>query len=155
MSSKHCSNSELQVEIEKIQIKKLEKELNYSDLSNDAFVYFKHDDGSKIKPDIYSEKHHIIGEVYTHLGKLKPSQMHKVTSDILKLILFNKDSGSNFEMYYVVCDETVKDCMLKNSVIRNAVRLYEIHVACFPLDESMKEKLKETMKKQDLTKSHS
>lgn len=155
MSTKHRSNSELQVEIEKIQIKKLEKKLNHSDLSNDAFIYFKGDDSSKIKPDIYSEKHHIIGEVYTHLGKLKPSQMHKVTSDILKLILFNKDSGSDFEMYYVVCDETVKESMLNNSVIRNAVRLYKFNIECIPLNATMKEKLKETMKKQDLTKSQS
>lgn len=155
MSTKHRSNSDLQVKIEKTQIKELEKLLNCSDLSNDAFIYFKGDDSSRIKPDIYSEKHHIIGEVYTHLGKLKPSQIHKVTSDILKLILFNEDSGSNFEMYYVVCDQVAKESMLKNSVIRNAVRLYKIHVECIPLSESMQDKLKETMRKQDLTKGQS
>lgn len=148
---KNVSNSDLQVKIEKIQIKKLEEKLQITDLGNDSYLYFSGDPMTKIKPDIYSSKHQIIGEIYTHLGKLKPSQMHKVTADIFKLILFERDSGTQYKKYYVVCDEEVKSCMINNGVICNAIRLYNIEVECFELDEALRLELKDTMQKQDIT----
>ena len=144
------SNSDLQAKIEKIQIKKLEEKLKISGLGNDSYLYFNGDPNTKIKPDIYSAKHHIIGEVYTHLGNLKSAQMDKVTADILKLILFEEDSGTQYKKYYVVCDETVKSCMLGNGVISNAVKLHNIQIECFELAEQLKNELKETMEKQNI-----
>lgn len=146
------SNSDLQGKIEKIQIEKLESKLHISDIANDSYLYFTGDPSSKIKPDIYSAKHHIIGEVYTHLGKLKSSQMDKITADIFKLILFKEDSGANFKIYYVICDEAVRESMLGNGVISNAIRMHGIQVECFKLDESLRNELEKTMKLQDITK---
>ena len=148
----HNSNSDLQGKIEKMQINKLESKLNISGLANDSYIYFKGDPNSKIKPDIYSAKHHIIGEVYTHLGKLKSSQMDKVTADIFKLVLFKEDSGKNYILYYVICDETVKKSMLGNGVISNAIKRYHIQVECFELNSDFKAELEKTMKMQDITK---
>ncbi len=148
---KSDSNSDLQTRIEKILVKKLESELNKTNLGNDAYLYFKGDPSSKIKPDIYSDKYHIIGEVYTHIGKLKSSQMDKVTADILKMTLFEEDSGSNYTIYYVVCDEATKECLLGNAIIKNACRLHGINIKCYPLDEPLRKELIETMERQNLT----
>lgn len=145
------SNSDLQTRIEKIQVKKLESELNKTDLGNDAYLYFKGDPSSKIKPDIYSDKYHIIGEVYSHLGKLKSSQMDKVTADILKMTLFVEDSGSDFTIYYVLCDEAAKESLLGNAIIKNACRLHGIQIKCYPLEETLRKELKETMERQNIT----
>lgn len=145
------SKSDFQAKIEKVQIKKLEENLNITGLANDSNICFKGDPNSKIKPDIYSAEHLIIGEVYTHLGKLKSAQMHKVMADILKLILFKEDSGAEYKMYYLICDEDVRKSMLGNAVICNAVRLHRIEIVCFELDDALKATLKETMRKQDLT----
>ena len=145
------SNSSLQVKLEKLQIRKLEEKLKIFDLANNSYICFKHDPNTIIKPDIYSAEHHIIGEVYTHLGKLKSAQMHKIMADMLKLILFKEDSGEEYKMYYVICDETVKDSMFGNGVISNAIKLHNIEIECFELDEALTVSLKNTMKKQDLT----
>ena len=145
------SNSNYQVQIEKIQIKKLEEKLNIPNLANGSNICFQGDSNTKIRPDIYSAEHLIIGEVYTHLGKLKSAQMHKISADFLKLILFKEDSKADYQMYYIICDEAVRDSMLGNAVISNAIRLHGIKIECFELDESMKTTLKETMRKQDLT----
>lgn len=47
----------------------------------------------KIKPDIFSEDNQIFGEVYSHIGKLKSSQIDKIEANILKMIVFEKDAG--------------------------------------------------------------
>ena len=145
------SNSSFQTKMEKELVRKLEEELNLSDLGNDTLLSFKGDASSKIKPDIYSSKHHIIGEIYTPLGKLKSSQMDKVTSDILKMILFEEDSGSKDTIVYIVCDEAVMESMLGNAVIKNACRLHNIIIKCYPLDEPLKSELKRTMIRQNIT----
>ena len=149
------SNSKFQLKIEKQQIKELEKELNVSDLGNESYIYFRGDGDSKIKPDIYSDQHHIIGEVYTHLGKLKSAQMHKVASDIFKMVMFNEDSGSKYKMYYVVCDKDAQESMMRNSIIKNAVRLYKLNIICYELSESDKYTLQKTMRNQDITRTPS
>ena len=145
------SNSDLQVRIEKIQIRKLEEKINITDIGNDSYLYFNSDMGSKIKPDIYSSKHHIIGEVYSHLGKLKSSQLDKVTADILKMILFEEDAGVSYKKYYVVCDKAVEESMRGNAVIRNAIKMHDIQIECFELDEPLYSELKQTMIRQDIT----
>ena len=145
------SDSDLQLEIEKLLIRKLEEKLGITGLQNDQYLSFKGNIDSKIKPDIFSDEHHLIGEVYTHLGKLKSSQVDKIAADILKMIVYNEDYGKDYEMYYVVCDEAVKKCMLGNAVISNAIRIHKVQVECFELNEVLKKKLSATMKRQDIT----
>lgn len=146
------SNSDYQLKIEQIQIEKLESELKISGLGNNNCLSFKSDADSKIKPDIYSAEHHIIGEIYTHLGKLKSAQMHKIAADILKMVVFCEDSGLDFEKYYIVCDEATRESLLSNAAIKNACRIYNIHLKCFALDETLREELQTTMKKQDISR---
>ena len=144
------SNSDVQLKIEKVLIKMFEEKYDVSGLENNSFLYFKGDTNTKIKPDIYSEEQSIIGEVYSHIGELKPSQMDKISADILKMILFEEDSGKQFDKYYVICDKEVKKCMYGNAVVSNAIRMHKLHVECFDLPESIALNLKQTMNKQNL-----
>ncbi len=41
--------------------------------------------------------------------------------------------------------------MLGNAVVSNAVRLHDLKIECFELDEPLKNELIETMKLQDIT----
>lgn len=144
------SNSDVQLGIEKVLIKMFEEKHEITGLENDSFLYFKGNANTKIKPDIYSEERCIIGEVYSHIGKLKPSQMDKISADILKMILFEEDSGKTYDKYYVICDKEVKKCMFGNAVVSNAIRMHKLHVECFDLSEKQTMELKLAMKNQNL-----
>lgn len=144
------SNSDVQLGIEKVLIKMFEEKHEITGLENDSYLYFKGNANTKIKPDIYSEELCIIGEVYSHIGKLKPSQMDKISADILKMILFEEDSGKHFDKYYVICDKEVKKCMYGNAVVSNAIRMHKLHVECFDLSEKQTMELKLAMKNQNL-----
>lgn len=144
------SNSDVQLGIEKVLIKMFEEKHEITGLENDSYLYFKGNANTKIKPDIFSEELCIIGEVYSHIGKLKPSQMDKISADILKMILFEEDSGKQFDKYYVICDKEVKKCMYGNAVVSNAIRIHKLHIECFDLPESQTFDLKIAMKKQNL-----
>ncbi len=45
----------------------------------------------RICPDFYLKEDLIIGEIYAHLGRLKPAQIHKIEVDILKMLLWGRD----------------------------------------------------------------
>ncbi len=144
------SNSDVQLVIEKELIKMFEERHEITGLKNDSYLYFKGNANTKISPDIYSDEHSIIGEVYSHIGKLKSSQMDKIAADILKMILFEEDSGKTYDKYYVICDKEVKKCMFGNAVVSNAIRMHKLHIECFELPESLTLKLKQAMNNQNL-----
>ena len=104
-----------------------------------------------IVPDFYSEENHIIGEVHSHLGKLKPAQKHKVASDILKMILFDRDNS--YMKMIVVCSEEERDQLTGSSYLAEAIRQFNIKIEYFELEQSLKIKLAEAMKKQNLLES--
>lgn len=47
-------------------------------------------DGVHIEADLYSEKDRIICEIFAHIGSLKVGQQHKISQDILKMLLLEK-----------------------------------------------------------------
>lgn len=50
-------------------------------------------EGVHIEPDLYSETEKIVCEIYAHIGNLKVGQQHKVSQDILKMLLLDKCKG--------------------------------------------------------------
>ncbi len=148
---KSDSNSDVQSSVEKILVHKLEQHLGFSNLANDSYRYFKMNPNMKIKPDLYSEEYRIIGEVYSHIGKLKPSQVDKIEADILKMLVYEKDSGKQFTKYIIVCDDAVVTSIRSNSVIMASAKLYDIKLLNMPLDDKTRHSLTEAMKKQNIT----
>ena len=64
-----------------------EKELSCPLKRNEKVVI---SEGIHIVPDLYSEKDRIVGEIFAHIGSLKVGQQHKISQDILKMLLLEK-----------------------------------------------------------------
>ena len=92
------SKSDVQQEIEKKLLERLKSklELNAADLKNNPTLSLSNEKAT-IEPDFYSEERRMIGEVHSHLGKLKAAQKHKISNDILKMLLFEKIRNGTFK----------------------------------------------------------
>ena len=49
---------------------------NSDDFRFDPYLSVNTDNNVLIRPDFYSDKYRIIGEIHAHIGKLKPAQSH-------------------------------------------------------------------------------
>lgn len=53
----------------------------------------------KVDVDIYSEEHQLIGEIYSHVEKLKSAQADKVKRDILKFLYMRRGNRGLTEKF--------------------------------------------------------
>ena len=141
------SSSAYQRQIEEIIFSEIQKSLG-SDLISNAQVPVNSANGIYIKPDFYSEKRRIIGEIHTHAGRLKGGQPKKIAGDILKMLLHDKVTHCEYTKYIVVCDQEEYDQLTGNNMLAETIRQFDIHVLLIPLDEKTNEMLREVMKKQ-------
>ncbi|SHM94190.1 hypothetical protein [Ruminococcus flavefaciens] len=149
MAKYENADSSAQCEAEMFLFNEFRKELQLDNLSYNAIVTL--DSEVTIKPDVYSGDHKIIGEIHSHLGKLKPAQKHKVAADILKMLLNDKVKGKEFKKYIIVCsEEEQKQLLNEKSHLGFTRKKFGIEVRYYPLTPELKEKLKNTMKKQDM-----
>lgn len=81
------SDSKVQREAEEIIFENLKSKLKCNDLQSNVRILISKENNIWICLDFYSEENHIIGEIHTHLGKLKSAQLHKIEGDILKMPL--------------------------------------------------------------------
>lgn len=148
MYQRSDGNSSVQRQIEEMIFRELEEQFCIDDLALNPSLSLPDNPAVKIMPDFYSEAKKIIGEIHTHLGKLKPAQMHKVAADALKLHLF--DPKNQYSKYYVVCSKAEYVQLTGNSYLAEAIRQFGITVKYMELDTSIVEKLQDTMKKQNM-----
>lgn len=105
MTKRHLSDSDVQCNIENYIFDEIKKKLLCENLQSNVTLTLAEENDIRICPDFYSEKDHIIGEIHTHLGRLKPAQLHKIEGDILKMLLFEKEQkGVKYIKMIVVCD---------------------------------------------------
>lgn len=150
MTSRKESSSLFQLELEEKLVRRLEEELKKTNLCNDKNIPILHVPGAVVCPDLYSEKHAILGEVHVHAGPLRAAQHHKIATDILKMILFEKDRSIVYEKYYIVCSEQEKKYLEGKSYVAAAVKLNNIKVKYYPLSDEDEKKLLAVMRLQDL-----
>ena len=143
--------SDAQIIVEGYLIDKVIDKYTLHDLKRNKPLLINAEKEISIVPDYYSEENHIIGEVHSHLGKLKPAQKHKVASDILKMILFDRDNS--YAKMIVVCSEEERDQLTGGSYLAEAIRQFNIKIEYFELEQNLKIKLAEAMKKQNLLES--
>lgn len=103
-----------------------------------------------ICPDFYSEKDGIIGEIHSHIGKLKPSQMHKICADILKMLLFEKVYHIKLRKMLVVCSEDEADQLSGNSYLGEAIRQFGIELICVHVQPDTYDKLVSAQERQKM-----
>lgn len=145
------SRSDVQQDLEKICVLELEKLLGFDHLHNEKLLHFKSPYiKTAIKPDIYSENDKIIGEVHTHIGKLKAAQVDKLAGDILKMIAYEANLGEPLRKILVVCDEEEERFLRGDAFIATAIELYGIEVHNIPLNSFQRDRLMNAMKNQSL-----
>lgn len=150
MEKRILSNSDAQAEAEAKQIEDLLKRLSAADLRVNEVLTLKSNPEVTIKPNFYSASAGIIGEIHTHYGKMLPAQKHKVAADVLKMLLFEQDSGRKLQKFIVVCSQREYDWLTGNSYVAQAARMNGIEVILNPLDENLEELVKKARKDQNL-----
>lgn len=111
------------------------------------------EDGVHIEPDIYSEEHKIMGEIYAHTGGLKKGQTQKISQDILKMILLDKCKGVEYRKIFVVADDTVGKYLTGESYIAESIRQFGMEIKRIDLDDQMIEMVKSAQIRQKMKKS--
>lgn len=155
MKKRYLSDSNVQCNIEKYIFDEIKKKLLCENLQSNVILTLSEENNIRICPDFYSEKDLIIGEIHTHLGRLKPAQLHKIEGDILKMLLFEKgQKGVKYTKMIVVCDIQEYVQLQGKSFVAEAIRQFDIKLACIPLKAEQIDQLKNAMKNQNLYSSH-
>lgn len=143
MGKRHLSDSKAQREAEEIIFENLKSKLKCNNLQSNARILISKENNIWICPDFYSEEKHIIGEIHTHLGKLKSAQLHKVEGDILKMLLFEKcHNGEQYRKMIVVCDIEEYTQLSGNSFVAEAIRQFDIELYYVPLEQTLINEIK-------------
>ena len=155
MTKRHLSDSDVQCNIEKYIFDEIKKNLLCENLQSNVILTLSEENNIRICPDFYSEKAHIIGEIHTHLGRLKPAQFHKIEGDILKMLLFEKgQKGVKYTKMIVVCDIQEYEQLKGKSFVAEAIRQFDIRLKYVPLNKERIVQLQDAMEKQNLYCSH-
>ena len=103
----------------------VEKELSCLLKRNEIVVI---SEGIHIVPDLYSEKDRIVGEIFAHIGSLKAGQNHKVSQDILKMLLLEKIKGVKYRKLLVIVDDKIEEYLNGKSFIAESIRQFGIEI---------------------------
>lgn len=104
--------------------------------------------GVHIEPDLYSEKNKVVCEIYAHLGSLKGGQPHKISQDILKMLLLEKSKGIEYRKVIVVVDDKVEKYLNGKSFIAESIRQFGIEIKRVTLAQEIRDSVSEAQKRQ-------
>lgn len=154
MTKRHLSDSDVQCNIENYIFDEIKKKLLCENLQQNVTLTLAEENDIRICPDFYSEKDHIIGEIYTHLGRLKPAQLHKIEGDILKMLLFEKEQkGVKYIKMIVVCDMQEYEQLRGKSFVEEAIRQFDIKLEYISLNKEQSVQLQNAMENQNLARN--
>lgn len=85
-------------------------------------------EGVHIVPDLYSEQDRIVGEIFAHIGSLKVGQQHKISQDILKMLLLEKTKGIKYRKMLVIVDDKIEEYLKGKSFIAESIRQFGIEI---------------------------
>ena len=105
-------------------------------------------DGVHIEPDLYSEKDRIICEIFAHIGSLKVGQQHKISQDLLKMLLLEKSKGVEYRKAIVIVDDSVEKYLNGKSFIAESIRQFGIEVIRINLPDEISEGIQKAQKRQ-------
>lgn len=105
-------------------------------------------EGVHIVPDLYSEKDRIVGEIFAHIGSLKVGQQHKISQDILKMLLLEKTKGVKYRKMIIIVDEKIEEYLKGKSFIAESIRQFGIEIKKIDLSAEEYEKIINAQKRQ-------
>ena len=144
------SKSDVQVEIEAIMLPKIQKELCDDTIVKPERLPIDKSVTVYICPDFYSEENRIIGEIHAHIGRLKGAQSDKIASDVLKMLLLEKEQGIQYKKYIAVCDQDEHKQLSGKSALAESIRVFGIELLFISIPEKDYERLQESIRKQNL-----
>ena len=98
--------------------------------------------------DLYSEKDRIVGEIFAHIGFLKVGQQHKISQDILKMLLLEKIKGVKYRKMIVIVDDTIEEYLKGKSFIAESIRQFGIEIKRIDLSNETYEEIVNAQKRQ-------
>jgi len=101
-----------------------------------------------IRPDFYSEEHSIIGEVYAHIGSLKPPQKKKMLADILKMLLLEKVTNRTYRKIIVICDDAVLKAITGKSWGSACFKAFDVEIMNIDIGTNNRELLMTAQRRQ-------
>ena len=105
-------------------------------------------EGVHIEPDLYSEDNRIICEIFAHIGALKVGQQHKISQDILKMLLLEKSKGVEYRKVIVIVDDKVEKYLNGKSFIAESIRQFGVEIKRIHLSDEMYEMVLNAQKRQ-------
>ncbi len=142
-------DADVQRETEQILFSQFQRKYTVSDLKNNPVLPLPDSADCVMKPDLYSESAGIIGEIYAHLGSLKPAQSHKIAADILKMLLYEKAAGISMKKYIVICSSKAEEQLRGKSHLAETIRRFSIRIEYLPLAPDDEKRLREAMNRQN------
>lgn len=139
------SKSDEQQKAEIIIGNRVEKELSCPLKRNEKVVL---SEGIHIVPDLYSEKDRIVGEIFAHIGSLKVGQQHKISQDILKMLLLEKIKGVKYRKLLVIVDDKIEEYLKRKSFIAESIRQFDIEIKKINLPAGTYEKIVNAQRRQ-------
>ena len=101
-----------------------------------------------IVPDLYSEKDRIVGEIFAHIGSLKVGQQHKISQDILKMLLLEKAKGVKYRKMLIIVDDKIEEYLKGKSFIAESIRQFGIEIKKIDLPDGTYESVVNAQKRQ-------
>lgn len=142
------SKSDEQQKSEIIIGDRVEKELSCPLKRNEKVVL---SEGIHIVPDLYSEQDRIVGEIFAHIGSLKVGQQHKISQDILKMLLLEKTKGVKYRKLLVIVDDKIEEYLKGKSFIAESIRQFGIEIKRIDLLDETYNEIVNAQKRQVMT----
>ena len=108
-------------------------------------------EGVHIVPDLYSEKDRIVGEIFVHIGSLKVGQQHKISQDILKMLLLEKAKGIKYRKILVIVDDKIEEYLKGKSFIAESIRQFGIEIKKIELLDGTYKEIVNAQRRQVMT----
>ena len=108
-------------------------------------------EGVHIVPDLYSEKERIVGEIFAHIGSLKVGQQHKISQDILKMLLLEKVKGIKYRKMLVIVYDKIEEYLKGKSFIAESIRKFGIEIKRIDLLDETYNEIVNAQKRQVMT----
>ena len=105
-------------------------------------------EGVHIVPDLYSEKDRIVGEIFAHIGFLKVGQKHKISQDILKMLLLEQTKGVKYRQLLVIVDDKIEEYLKGKSFIAESIRQFDIEIKRIDISDENYEKIMNAQRRQ-------
>lgn len=146
MEGKEKSNSIEQQKAEQVIFEKV-KELLGVNLENNAKIFVGK---TFMQPDFYSKTDKIIGEIFAHIGKPNVGQNHKISNDILKMLLLEKIEGITYRKIIVVCDEEEQKKLKGDSILAECISQFQIEVKMIEIELDLRNTIMAAQQRQKM-----